>query len=157
MKSIYTSGVVPLLSGNILIIVPLILGLLMLARWSPSPWLTRYPIAISVATGTGIMLISSIQAQIVNQIVQVGTSITGSTGAFGLFTALLGGIGTITAITYFIFTREHKGILKIPTRIGRLFIIGGFGVGFGTEIGWYFSCFAAKVSLIFDYVIKLVT
>jgi hypothetical protein len=40
-------------------------------------------------------------------------------------------VGCITTISYFILTREHKGLLKWPGLIGKYFIMIALGANFG--------------------------
>jgi hypothetical protein len=43
-------------------------------------------------------------------------------------------IGTITALTYFLFSRAHKGVLGVTAKVGTWFLMIGFGATFSYTI-----------------------
>jgi len=43
-------------------------------------------------------------------------------------------VGVVCSILYFYFSREHKGALKVGSRIGIVFLMIGFGASFGYTV-----------------------
>jgi hypothetical protein len=109
----------------------LFLGLLYYTRlFRGKEWPSRIPMAILAGIATGLAVRGAIYAQIVQQLI-VG-SLIGKT-VFGTFNNILIVIITFTALSYMIYTREHKGPLRISSRIGRL----GLMIAFGWTLGTY--------------------
>lgn len=125
----------PLGAGHYWLIIPLIIGLLYLARFIPRiSWLVRIPIAITMGYYSGAAIPARIQAQILKQI--EGTILTRAVFAnpvAGIW-AVIVLIGVIATITYFFFSREQKGPLKVVSRVGIAFIMIGFGATFGYTV-----------------------
>jgi hypothetical protein len=57
------------------------------------------------------------------------------------FSSLVIVIGVFTTLSYFFFSREHKGFLKVTSGIGIVYIMVGFGATFGYTV-------MARVSLL---------
>ena len=152
VQAIRSTAIAPILDGKILLIVPLFIGILYIGRVTPWKWTARYPIAILVGVGIGIMLGKALQSQIITQLQDVGQSIYQSTTPFAFFSASLSALCTIAALTYFIFTKEHTGILGRVSRAGRVVLMAGFGLGWGCEVGWFLTCLATRM----EELIKLI-
>jgi len=69
----------------------------------------------------------------------------GSRGGIGPLIILIGAIATIT---YFIFSREHKGILKPVANTGIIFLMIGFGASFGYTVMARLSLFIGQVQFL---------
>ena len=125
----------PLSQGNIIYLVPLILGLMYFARFIPKiSWLVRIPIGFMIGWSSGISIPATFQALVLRQI--EGTVVTP-----GSFTQPIEGIwslviliGVISTLIYFYFSTEHKGFLKPASRLGIIFIMIGFGASFGYTV-----------------------
>ena len=141
------AGLRPILDqGYWWLIITLIIGFLYFTRFIPKvSWLVRIPIAISMGYSTGAVIPATIQADIIKQI--QGTILipqnfsSWNAGAMGIVWMLVLFIGVACTISYFYFSREHKGILGISSRIGIIFIMIGFGAAFGYTV-------MARVSLL---------
>ncbi|KPV64654.1 MAG: hypothetical protein AOA65_0869 [Candidatus Bathyarchaeota archaeon BA1] len=55
-------------------------------------------------------------------------------GPIGWFNFLFIAAGFLCSATYFIFTREHKGVLRPPPKMGRCFLMLALGVYFGNTV-----------------------
>ena len=125
-----------------LTIVPLLLGLLFFTRFLPRvPYLMRWPMAFLLGVGSGVAVPATFQARIIKQI--QGTILTpdsASTPAT-FVNALIVLLGVLFVLTYFFFSREQKGFLKVTSRIGIIFLMIGFGASFGYTV-------MARVSLL---------
>jgi len=125
----------PLYAGEIWLVIPLTIGLLYVARFVPKiSWLVRIPIAITMGYYAGAAIPASIQARILKQM--EGTVLTrASFTSFGnALAACIVLVGVIATITYFFFSREQKGGLKIVSRIGIAFVMISFGATFGYTV-----------------------
>ena len=64
-------------------------------------------------------------------------------------------IGTISSISYFLLTYEHKGVLQHPTRIGRMFFMIGLGAYFGNTVLFRLSMLSGRAQF-FLQVLKII-
>lgn len=125
--------------GRLWLIVSFILGMLYLTRFIPKvSWLVRFPIGITIGYYTGYYIPAVIQASIIKQI--QGTVLTNANfqawgaGSLGVVWSVLVFIGVLCTISYFYFSREHKGVLGVTSRIGIVFVMVGFGAAFGYTV-----------------------
>lgn len=132
----------PLKAGEFIYLIPLLLGLLYFTRFIPKiGWLVRLPLGFMIGWGAGISIPANIQAFIFKQI--EGTVVTPqgfNSGWEGIW-SLIVFIGVICTVIYFFFSTEHRGVLKIGSRLGIIFIMLGFGASFGYTV-------MARVSLL---------
>jgi hypothetical protein len=142
LTSLNSTAISPLLKGNFLLVIPIILGLCMYFLLVPQQrWISRYPIAILVGSSLGLGIASNPQPSIVNQIIstvtppRAGAPVFSMFGAFDWFTFIFIAVGCIAATMYFLLTYEHSGALKPVTQTGRYFIMLALGL-FRTQ---YFS------------------
>ncbi len=132
--------------GELLLIIPFTVGILYLTRFIPRiSWLVRIPIAIYMGYWTGVYIPAVIQASIIKQI--QGTILTPANfqawnaGPWGIVWSVIIFIGVFCALSYFYFSREHKGVIGVTSRIGIIFVMVGFGAAFGYTV-------MARVSLL---------
>jgi hypothetical protein len=138
--SLWPQGIRPIFTeGNWWLIIALIIGMLYFTRFFPrTSWLVRIPIAIVMGYGTGAAIPATIQADIMRQI--QGTVLTPqnfarwNAGSSGVIWTILLFIGVACTLSYFYFSREHKGVLGVTSRIGVVFIMIGFGAAFGYTV-----------------------
>jgi hypothetical protein len=141
-NSLRPNLVEPLSQGQLIYIIPLLLGLMYFARFIPKiSWLVRIPIGFMIGWSAGVSIPATFQAFVLKQL--QGTIITPSS-----FTDITAGIwaaivlvGVVCTIVYFYFSKEHKGVLKSTARLGIVFIMIGFGASFGYTV-------MARVSLL---------
>ena len=108
----------PLLQGNFVLIIPVLLGLGMYTIFLPEyRWMSRYSIATLVGVMLGVVTSGTLVPNIINQVASTITAPSG--GTLEWFNFFYIGIGTISSVSYFLFTREHTGILKPTARVGR--------------------------------------
>ncbi|MGB9719889.1 MAG: hypothetical protein ACPL28_00195 [bacterium] len=132
--------------GKLLYIIIFVVGILYFTRFIPKiSWLVRIPIAIQIGYYTGAAIPATIQADIIKQI--QGTILTKENflawhaGNTGIVWSVILLVGVLCTLSYFYFSREHKGVLKVTSRIGIVFIMIGFGAAFGYTV-------MARVSLL---------
>jgi hypothetical protein len=124
----------PLITGaDPTLIIPVILGLLLYAQFfRGARWVIRWPLAFMMSVGftTGILGSPTI---ILKQIASAAVPLT-SGSAYEIVNALIVIVGVVCTLSYFTFSREHTGALGVTAKIGRLFMMLGFGAGFGIAV-----------------------
>ena len=125
--------------GELLLVIPFIIGMLYLTRFIPRiSWLVRIPIAIYMGYWTGVLIPATIQAQIIKQV--QGTILTApnfqswNAGTMGIVWSVIVFIGVLCTLSYFYFSREHKGVIGVTSRVGIVFVMIGFGAAFGYTV-----------------------
>jgi hypothetical protein len=147
--------VTPMMQGDFLMIVPLILGIMIYTMLIPEyRWVSRYPIAILVGAGFGLGIRGSIGPNIQDAIVSTITRPTDG-GAMAWINFLYIAVGLICSVLYFLLTYEHSGALQAPTRIGRLFIMVALGAYFGNTVLFRFTMLTGRAQF-FLQVLKLI-
>jgi len=141
-NSLRPNLVEPLSQGQLIYLIPLLLGLMYFARFIPKiSWLVRIPIGFMIGWSAGVSIPATFQAFVLKQL--QGTIITPSgftDVTAGIWAAIIL-VGVVCTIVYFYFSKEHKGILKPTARLGIIFIMIGFGASFGYTV-------MARVSLL---------
>jgi hypothetical protein len=123
-------AVAPLIkSGDLIQLVPLALGILLYARFAPSNWrwLSRIPSAFLVGIGTGLAFTRFAQSDLIGQI-------KGAFAPLNSVNNVLVLVGALGTISYFFFTREQKGVLKVSSQIGRWTMMIAFGSAFSNTV-----------------------
>ena len=147
--------ITPLMQGQILMIVPLILGLMIFTMLIPEyRWVSRYPIALMVGAGFGLGIRGTIKPNLQDAIIDTITAPTGG-GIIDWFNYLWVAVGLVCSILYFMLTYEHSGPLKAPTRIGRLFLMIALGGYFGNTVLFRFTMLTGRAQF-FLQVLKLI-
>ena len=158
-KSALNNAVLPMLGGNLLLFVPLLLGVLMYTRLKDNvAWIARYPTGVLVGVGTGVMIAGTLRGQIIDQIKNTVLDLTKSvisSNSTGMINNLLIAIGVVTAISFFTFTHEHKGALGVSAKIGRIFLMISLGANWSGELVWYLTQLIGRLSWIINTVIKV--
>lgn len=155
LVSVNTSGFKPALEGNYILIIPIILGFLSLARLTQWKWLSRYSYALLISIGVGVMLAAVIEGQIIGQMRTIGNFILQATNSFEMISGIIGAIGVITGITYFIYTREHTGALGISARIGRIFLMISFGTCWAAEVSWFLGALSGQIETVLNNLMSI--
>jgi len=133
---VYPNLIVPLFKeGQLLYVIPLILGILYITRFIPNiSWLVRIPIAFLLGWGSGVAIPAALQADVIKQI--QGTMLTREIFERwdrGLW-AIIILVGVMATLIFFFFSRERKGIIKPIANLGIIFIMLGFGASFGYTV-----------------------
>jgi hypothetical protein len=154
LTSLRNTAITPLLGGNYLMIIPIILGALMYFLLIPKQrWLSRYPIAVLVGSSLGLGLASNPLPSIVNQIISTVSPPTAGTAIWAMFPGSPKGdwfsfafvaVGCFASTMYFLLTYEHTGPVKPVTIAGRYFIMLALGAYFGNTVLFRFSMLAER-------------
>jgi hypothetical protein len=127
----------------VLTLIPLTLGLLMVARVFPAfTTPARWAIAFYVGTYSGIAVTGYMQAQI---FAQLSDAVKPFAHGWGAVNSALVLIGLLTVLTYFFFSVPHTGVVGLGSRVGIWFLMVAFGASFGYTV-------MARVSLLISRV-----
>jgi len=126
---------------NLTYIIPFILGIFMLLRLIPSiGWLARWSLAYVVGLAAGLRMYGFMSSNVLSQIYGTILPLHGEAGlSFWQNTGLILNnlviiVGTLSALYYFFFSMEHKGIFSGISRIGIYFLMVSFGASFGFAV-----------------------
>jgi hypothetical protein len=147
-NSIKNTSFNPLIQkGDYLQIIPLILGVLLFARFLPGSnrWLSRIPMSFLVGMGMALSARAAILAEFVNQIRATMIPLNSVNN-------ILIVVGTIGVLTYFFFSSkfmEKIPGLKYSSLIGRYVMMGAFGAAFGNGVMGRISLLIAQLQFVF--------
>ncbi len=136
-KNVVSTVYVPMTTrGEFLLLIPLILGLLIWTRIIPKyGWISRWPMAVIVATGTAIAVRGAVKTQIYDQIIgtlQLGIVQRDMMANLNNFIII---VTVFCTISYFIYFKEHRGALGVAAKIGRITMMATFG----NTVAWAFA------------------
>lgn len=119
-------------SPQYLVIIPTLLGIFMLLRFSKKmTWLSRWSFAFIVGLGAGITIPNFIHAFILKQLTFDSLLTPSIVGSINNFLILL---GVVSVLIYFFFSVEHKGVVGGISVIGVWFLMIAFGASFGYTV-----------------------
>jgi hypothetical protein len=133
-------------SQDWMMLVPLAIGLLYLFRFVPRlRHLMLIPIAIDLGYNIGYGLPRSFEYGLIKQLQGCLLQPSMLAHPWDPYNGLAAGIvvlaGVVCTISYFYFSRERTGALKVTSQIGIWFVMIGFGASFGYTV-------MARVSLL---------
>jgi len=130
-RGLSSSAITPIASGRVSLIFSLIIGALAFARLTKYRWAARYPVAILSGIGVGVIFGLTIRSQILAQMSDALTNVIQRKP--DPISAMLMLIGTLSALLYFTYTREHRGNYGRIVRVGRIFLMASFGYILATD------------------------
>ena len=134
--------------------IPAILIIMLLFQLLPKGgWISRWPIAFFIGITAGYRMIGYVEADLVAQIKAgiVPLWITGEGGFefWPTFNAILLTVATLSAMIYFFFSIEHKGLVGKTARVGIWFLMITFGASFGYTVMGRIALLAARLEFLF--------
>jgi hypothetical protein len=133
----------PMLKGNYWLIVAMLLGLLLYARYFQSiSWLNRLPLSLLMGTSAGVAMRGAVESQIVGQIGATMVNLR-SVNAWIIF------LGTILSLSYFFLTWKLGGVSGWAPKWGRYFMMAAFGASFGNTVMGRVSAAIGRFQFIF--------
>jgi len=117
-------------------LLPLALGIFMLTRLCPKiGWLSRWPIAFMIGSGSGLMVITYLQSNFLEQIKSTLVPLDPSGQPwYVLANNLILLVGVVSGLVYFFFSKAHTGVTGGVARIGIVFLMVSFGASFGYTV-----------------------
>jgi hypothetical protein len=115
-------------------LLPAILGLLLFSRMvSKIEWLSRWSLAVIIGVYAGLKTTGFAQGDLVAQ-VQASLQPLWTSDFWTGVNAILFTVGLLTSLLFFFYSREHKGALGVLARTGIVFLMVGFGAGYGYTV-----------------------
>ncbi|MFZ4722162.1 MAG: hypothetical protein ACOYMI_03320 [Phycisphaerales bacterium] len=140
----------------------LVLGGMMLWRLAPrGGWIGAWPLAFIVGVTAGLKIVSHVESDLMAQglatMESVVAVVPGTGGAtdmgasvWGTLANLLVVVGVLSALTYFLFSVEHKGLVGGTARVGVWYLMITFGAAFGFTVMGRIALLAARFEFLFD-------
>ncbi|MFV1958028.1 MAG: hypothetical protein ACC662_01310 [Planctomycetota bacterium] len=138
-----------------LLFVPALLGILFFLRFVPKlAWMSRWSIAFLVGAYAGVNCTGYFQADLVMQasstFVDQGNMNPATSSYVQVFlynVPIL--VGVLATLTYFFFSKPHKGVIGASARLGIFFLMAAFGASFGYTVMARISLFVGRVQFLF--------
>ena len=146
----------PLLTGGeIALIVPLVLGLLMFGRFhGKTSTLSRISIAVLIGSGAGVAIPAMLGARTLAQMSATVEPLLTDSGWLNV-SGLVVLAGVLCTLAYFYFSREHRGALGRAARAGTWFLMLFFGTTFGYTVMSRMSTLIGRVEFLLADFLKL--
>ena len=156
LQSIERTVLNPMLKeGQFALIIPLILGLLLYTKlFKTTAWLYKYPMALMLGTGIGLVVVAQIRGQVIGQIGYTIDDIFSAPTSFDAFNAVIVLIGVVTVISYFLFTKEQTGVIGVSAKIGRLFMMSSLAIVFAGDFVNNIPFLTGIIKLIINDLVK---
>lgn len=114
-------------------IVPAIMTVLLFLRFiKPLAWTSRFAYAALMGIVSGLAIPRFITSNILKQITATTAPLATSEGL--AIDAILILLGVVTVLTYFFYSVEHKGPVKVAATVGVYFLMVSFGASFGLTV-----------------------
>ncbi len=139
----------PMVKGNYWLIAPMLLGLLLYARYFQKvQWLNRMPLALLMGTSAGVAMRGAVESQIVGQLSATMVNLAGKT-FWAILNAWIIFLGTILTLSYFFLTWKSGKTAGWGPKIGRYFMMAAFGAAFGNTVMGRVSAAIGRFQFIF--------
>jgi len=148
INNVYLKAIVPIMDGSkVWLIIPIISGALLLGVFDQRyKWLARIPTVFMMGISMGAMITGVMSAQIIGQIADTASSLTGG----NLLNGLIILVGVVTSILYFTYSKEHKGVLGNLTTLGRYFLMASIGPYWAGELAFHMAFGIKFVQIIIE-------
>ena len=136
------------LEGDLFLLFPLLLGLLMFARFQRKiAWLAKIPIGFLIGSGAGVAIPAMLHARTLKQMSATVSPVL-TEGFVPDISAIVVIVGVISTLTYFYFSREHEGALGKSAKLGTYFLMIFFGTTFGYTVMSRMSTFIGRMEFL---------
>jgi hypothetical protein len=139
--------------GDVLVFIPMILGLLLFTRFVPKvAWVSRITMAYILGIGSGAAIPLVLQTNVIQQIYpMMAMFLPGHTvGTWEWVTNFLVMGGVLCGLAYFFFSARHEGILGGMSRVGIWTLMIGFGASFGYTVMSRISLLYGRVDFLLN-------
>ncbi len=156
--SIDSSAIQKIMSGQILYLLPVILGVMAYARYSKENfWIYRYPIALVVGIGVGTAMSGLVGGSVIDMIKASfwNLNVPGDIGAS--LNNLIMVVTLVSAMMYFIFTIKatRSPIATKISTFGRYAMMAAFGYSFANTIATRINQYAGRIAFLMLEWLKL--
>ena len=147
-KNMQDLGITPVTKGDVTIIVPIILGVLLFTRFSRKhAFMGRWGAAVVTGVGIGLSMRGAMETQIIAQMKEMNLPLV-TTSPLTTFNNLMLLVLVISSLMYFFFTAEHKGGLQIISGFGRYALMMTFGTMYGETVLGRLSLLIARLQFL---------
>ena len=125
------------IGGNYIYIIVFVLGVLLFTRYhSNYYWVSRFPLAVLVGIGVGLMMRTTVTSEFIAQIQSTAGMKLLGVDTWTAFSNLVFIIITLSVVYYFIFTfpKVHGGKLGIISTIAKYGMMAAFGYSFANTV-----------------------
>ena len=134
---------------RLLAIIPVLLGLLMFARFSKqAAWLSRPALALYIGFGAGASIPANMQSYILAQMKATISPFAALSNVGDLINAVIVLIGLAATLIYFYFSKKHEGAFGIVAKTGIYFLMIFFGATFGFTVMARISLLIGRVTFL---------
>ena len=131
------------------ILIPVILGLLMFARFVPRfAWLSRVALALYIGFGAGASIPANMQSLILKQIEATIRPFLTINSIWSLLNSFVILLGLISTISYFFFSKAHAGKFGYVAKTGTYFLMIFFGATFGYTVMARISLLIGRITFL---------
>ena len=142
LRNIWGKCLVPISTGDVAQIVPLVLGALLFFRYAGRySFIARYPSAITLGAGSGAMIAGLAITQIYQQALSTATITSIDTAIIAAWVILI--------FLYFTMTFIHRGPLGHASTAGRWLLMITFGLGLANYATGRFNQVISRFQLIY--------
>ncbi len=143
-------------------LIPALLGMMMWTRFSRKlSWVSRWPIALYMGIAAGVAIPREMRARVLEQMnsAMLGTINWDNFLGHSVFDTASGiasiiiFVGTLSALFYFFFSKEHTGFFKGISRFGIWILMIGFGASFGYTVMGRISLFVQRIQVLRDWTV----
>jgi len=133
----------------------IIVGLMLYFRLSRQyGWVAKYPLGLQLGLGVGVASTAMLRAQIVDQVVYTVRDLFSAKTSMELFNAVVAFVALATVVSYFFFTREHKGVLAGSAFVGRAFMMASIAVIWAGDYMWAMAIMAGVLTFLVNTFVK---
>ena len=134
--------------GEITLLMPMVLGLLMFGRFHQSTsFLSRYSMAVLIGSGAGVAIPAMLGARTLAQLSATVALVKADSVLMG-FSAVIVIIGLLATLSYFYFSRAHTGWMGRSAKVGTYFLMIFFGTTFGYTVMSRMSTFIGRIDFL---------
>ncbi len=137
------------------LLIPLLLGLLMLGRFTnKTVAFSRIPIAVMIGSGAGIAIPTMLYNRTIKQLSASVMPIFSPDGTPNI-SGIIVMVGLLATLSYFYFSREHKGKFGVFAKLGTYFLMIFFGTTFGYTVMSRMSTFIGRMEFLLSDFLKI--
>ena len=147
-------------SAQLWYLIPAALGVMMWTRFSKKKsWISRRPIALYMGIAAGMAVPREMHARVIEQLHSAMRGIIDWNNFFGSsvfdtasgIASIIIFLGTLAALFYFFFSKEHSGVFKGISSFGIWILMIGFGASFGYTVMGRISLFVQRIQVLDDW------
>ncbi|RKX26538.1 MAG: hypothetical protein DRP45_03285 [Candidatus Zixiibacteriota bacterium] len=141
--------------GRLALVIPLVLGLMMFGRFHKrTSALSRIPIAVLIGSGAGVAIPAMLGARTLAQMSATVSPLVTEGGGLNISSIVIL-LGVLCTLSYFYFSREHRGVLGQSAKAGTWFLMVFFGTTFGYTVMSRMSTFIGRVEFLLSDFLRL--